>query len=63
MENNNYPSGQGKCPFSSGGPKQSAGSGPRNNDWWPNQLKLSILRQNSDLSNPMGRPIQLCRRI
>ena len=54
MENNNYPSGQGKCPFSSGGPKQSAGSGPRNNDWWPNQLKLSILRQNSDLSNPMG---------
>lgn len=54
MENNNYPSGQGKCPFSSGGPKQSAGSGPRNYDWWPNQLKLSILRQNSDLSNPMG---------
>ena len=54
MENNNYPSGQGKCPFSSGAPKQSAGSGTRNNDWWPNQLKLNILRQNSNLSNPMG---------
>lgn len=25
-----------------------------NSDWWPNQLNLSILRQNSELSNPMG---------
>ena len=25
-----------------------------NSDWWPNQLNLSILRQNSALSNPMG---------
>jgi len=25
-----------------------------NSDWWPNQLNLSILRQNSSLSNPMG---------
>ena len=32
----------------------SAGSGTRNIDWWPNQLKLNILRQNSSLSNPMG---------
>ena len=24
-----------------------------NSDWWPNQLNLSILRQNSNLSNPM----------
>ena len=30
------------------------GGGTRNNDWWPNQLKLSILRQHSSLSNPMG---------
>ncbi len=30
-----------------------AGGGTRNNDWWPNQLKLNILRQNSSLSNPM----------
>jgi catalase-peroxidase len=46
--------GQGKCPFSSGTIKQSAGGGTRNRDWWPNQLRLDILRQNSALSNPMG---------
>jgi len=42
-----------KCPFLGGALKQSAGNGTRNRDWWPNQLKLSILRQNSSLSNPM----------
>ncbi len=46
--------GESKCPFSGGALKQSAGSGTRNRDWWPNQLKLNILRQNSSLSNPMG---------
>jgi catalase-peroxidase len=30
------------------------GGGTRNRDWWPNQLKLSILRQHSSLSNPLG---------
>jgi catalase-peroxidase len=35
--------------------KQSAGNGTRNRDWWPNQLHLSILRQHSELSNPMGK--------
>ncbi|MCC6761115.1 MAG: catalase/peroxidase HPI, partial [Chitinophagaceae bacterium] len=30
-----------------------AGSAPTNRDWWPNQLKLNILRQHSSLSNPM----------
>jgi catalase-peroxidase len=31
------------------------GSGGNNNrDWWPNQLNLSVLRQNSSLSDPMG---------
>ena len=43
-----------KCPFHGGVLKQSAGSGTRNRDWWPNQLKLNILRQNSSLSDPMG---------
>jgi len=46
--------GESKCPFSGGALKQSAGGGTRNRDWWPNQLKLNILRQNSNLSNPMG---------
>jgi catalase-peroxidase len=62
MENNEnqntsngfHESGEGKCPFSGGSSKQSAGSGTRNNDWWPNQLKLNVLRQHSSLSNPMG---------
>ncbi|CAM4048699.1 catalase-peroxidase [Pedobacter westerhofensis] len=44
-----------KCPFHNGTMKHSvAGGGTRNNDWWPNQLKLNILRQNSSLSNPLG---------
>jgi len=41
--------GEGKCPF-----HQPAGAGTQNQDWWPNQLKLNILRQHSSLSNPMG---------
>jgi catalase-peroxidase len=45
---------EAKCPFTSGALKQSAGSGTRNRDWWPNQLNLGILRQHSSLSNPMG---------
>jgi catalase-peroxidase len=48
------PNDAAKCPFLGGALKQSAGSGTRNRDWWPNQLKLNILRQNSSLSNPMG---------
>ncbi len=31
-----------------------AGKGTSNKDWWPNQLNLKILHQNSPLSNPMG---------
>ncbi len=47
--------GEGKCPFTGGAVKQAAGSGTGNRDWWPNQLKLNILRQHSSLSNPMGK--------
>ena len=43
-----------KCPFHNGTLKSTAGSGTGNRDWWPNQLKLNILRQHSNLSNPMG---------
>jgi catalase-peroxidase len=46
--------GAAKCPFSGASLKQSAGNGTGNRDWWPNQLKLNILRQHSSLSNPMG---------
>ncbi len=44
-----------KCPFHGGSLKQSAGGGTRNRDWWPNQLKLSVLRQHSSMSNPMDK--------
>ena len=44
-----------KCPFMGGAHKQSAGGGTSNRDWWPNQLKLNILRQNSSKSDPMGK--------
>ncbi len=50
----NHTNGASKCPFTSGALKQSAGGGTSNRDWWPNQLNLSILRQHSALSNPMG---------
>ncbi len=53
MENNTTQSSAGKCPFTGHGAKQTAGSGFSNRDWWPNQLKLNILRQRSSLSNPM----------
>lgn len=57
MENSNpggasAPQQESKCPFS-GQIKAVAGGGTRNRDWWPNQLKLNILRQHSSLSNPM----------
>lgn len=43
-----------KCPFMGGALKFTAGAGTSNRDWWPNQLNLTILRQHSSLSNPMG---------
>lgn len=41
----------GKCPFSS----KNGKTGRTNRDWWPNQLRLNILRQNSSLSDPMDK--------
>ena len=40
----------GKCPFPHA---HGMGAGTSIQDWWPNRLKLNILRQNSSLSNPM----------
>ncbi|MES9923185.1 MAG: catalase/peroxidase HPI [Candidatus Thiodiazotropha endolucinida] len=40
---------ENKCPF-----HHTAGGGTSNRDWWPNQLRLDILRQHSSKSNPMG---------
>ncbi|MFZ1369249.1 MAG: catalase/peroxidase HPI [Ferruginibacter sp.] len=52
--NVNEETAESKCPFSGSVLKQSAGAGPKNRDWWPNLLKLNILRQNTPGSNPMG---------
>jgi len=41
-----------KCPFHN--QQHAGGGGTKNRDWWPNQLKVDILRQNSEKSNPMG---------
>jgi len=46
-------SSESKCPFHGGALRQTAGGGPKNRDWWPNQLNLNILRQHSNKSNPM----------
>lgn len=57
MENKDYnpnSSDVSKCPFMGGAQKKTAGGGTRNRDWWPNELKLNILRQNGSKSNPMG---------
>lgn len=46
---------QGKCPVTGATGKHRAGTGgPKNRDWWPNQLKLNTLRQHTSKSNPMG---------
>ena len=50
-----------KCPFMSGDQKKSAGEGTSNRDWWPNELKLNILRQNASKSNPMGNEFEYAK--
>uniref|UniRef100_UPI0035AF5C87 peroxidase family protein n=1 Tax=Aestuariivirga sp. TaxID=2650926 RepID=UPI0035AF5C87 len=42
-----------QCPFH-GAPKHASFTGRSNADWWPNQLNLKILHQNSALSSPMA---------
>ncbi len=56
MENNNHSnnSDPNKCPFLSGKQNTVGGGGVKNRDWWPNELKLNILRQHAAKSNPLG---------
>ena len=54
MENNS--NDISKCPFHNGSMKNNVGGGgTKNRDWWPNQLRLNILRQNTASSNPMDK--------
>lgn len=41
---------KGQCPFHMSKQEQPT----TNRDWWPNQLDLTVLRQHSELSNPLG---------
>ena len=63
MENNPHANGNhpdlnkssiDNCPFFGGTNKNTSGEGVKNRDWWPNELKLNILRQHGAQSNPMG---------
>jgi catalase-peroxidase len=49
-------SSESKCPFLNGATRGSsvANAGPTNQDWWPNRLKLELLSQHSEKTNPMG---------
>jgi catalase-peroxidase len=40
---------ESKCPFHAGG------SGTQNRDWWPEQLRLELLSQHAEKSDPLGR--------
>ncbi|OJV20813.1 MAG: catalase/peroxidase HPI [Bacteroidetes bacterium 41-46] len=53
MDNN--PKQESKCPVTGATGKHSIGAvGTQNKDWWPNKLSLNILRQHSELADPMG---------
>ena len=64
LANAQGPSTESKCPFHMGmnaaangattAPAGPKGNGTTTSDWWPNQLNLTVLRQHSSLSNPMG---------
>jgi len=43
-------SNEAKCPFHG-----AAGGGTQNRDWWPHQLRLDLLNQHSERSNPLGK--------
>ncbi|KAF2502519.1 bifunctional catalase/peroxidase [Lophium mytilinum] len=42
----------GECPIKE---VNTGGGGTRNSDWWPNQLKLNILRQHTNVTNPLAK--------
>ncbi len=53
MDGNDYENG-GKCPVMHASTKHVTHDARTNKDWWPNQLNLKILHQNTPLGDPMG---------
>ena len=47
---------ESKCPFHQSQNSETAakGNGTTNKDWWPNQLRVDLLSQHSEKSNPLG---------
>ena len=45
---------EGKCPFAPAEQRHTTAAALSNSDWWPEQLNLKILHQNSPVTNPMG---------
>lgn len=54
MSDNHMNGDPSQCPFLSGKQNTVGGGGVKNRDWWPNELKLNILRQHASKSNPLG---------
>ena len=62
MENISHPdisngqtsNGESECPFAPAAQRHTAAGALSNSDWWPSQLNLKILHQNTPQSNPMG---------
>src|SRR5690349_6881317 len=54
-------SAEAKCPFSNGARRHTIAGAPTNANWWPNQLNLRILAQNSPLSDPMDQEFNYAR--
>ncbi|EPQ0416669.1 peroxidase family protein, partial [Acinetobacter baumannii] len=50
-------SNESKCPFSghNSKPQVTVGGGTANLHWWPNQLRVDLLNQHSERSNPLGK--------
>ena len=48
---------EAKCPFNHG----AAAGGTTNQDWWPNQLKVELLHQQSTKSDPMGEDVDYAK--
>ena len=53
-ENDHNTLSAGKCPFHQSSPDESAGAGTSTRDWWPKQLRVDLLNQHSNRSNPLG---------
>lgn len=51
--NNDFSPQAGKCPFNHGQQANAAGEGTHNQDWWPHQLRVDLLHQHSNRSNPL----------